>query len=124
MQLSWDIKGGAALKKKLKSIDTVKVRPKVSKALLAAGEIVVAAAKKRTPVDTGALRANVNMTPYNITSEGGNLNIAYLQEYAPYVHERLELRHRVGEAKFLENAIMDGSVRAVALNVINRVLKF
>lgn len=124
MQLSWEIKGGPALKKSLRSIDTVKVRPKISKALLAGGEIVVADAKKRTPVDTGALRANVNMTPYNITSDGGSLNIAYLQEYAPYVHERLELKHRVGEAKFLENAMMNGSVRAVALNLINRILKF
>lgn len=59
--------------------------------------------KKRTPVDTGALRDSIYVKPPRvgqITAE-----IGYSATYAIFVHERTELRHRTGQAKFLQTAI-------------------
>lgn len=57
-------------------------------------------AKIRTPVDTGFLRNS-----QKVEQRGpGEWAIVYLTSYALYVHEREELEHETGEAKFLENA--------------------
>ena len=79
-------------------------------------------AKKRTPVDTGALRASghvqrpvIDRTMVSVTlGFGGDQSIGGTtrqgkripQNYAVYVHEDLTKRHPVGEAKFLENAML------------------
>lgn len=61
---------------------------------------------KRIPVDFGRLRAShyaappVEVSPGRIVGENG-----VGTDYAIYVHERTELRHTTGEAKFLENAL-------------------
>ncbi len=62
--------------------------------------IVLIEAQKRCPVDTGYLKSH-----WMIKRErGGVWSIVFTAPYATYVHERLDVRHRVGEAKFLENA--------------------
>ncbi len=70
-------------------------------ALYRAGLFVQAEAQKRTPVDTGYLRASAKTRMENDYA----VLISYDAAYAIFVHERTNLRHKVGEAKFLQNAI-------------------
>lgn len=65
---------------------------------------IKAEAQKRTPVDTGYLRSSVR-TVVSSEKESFIGEITYLANYAFYVHERVNLRHIVGEAKFLEHAL-------------------
>jgi len=79
-------------------------------------EIIMADAKERCPVDTGRLRA----TGYVQPPSDGEVEIGFGTDYGIYVHERTELNHPSGEAKFLENAInarMDGYLERLAKRV-------
>lgn len=60
---------------------------------------VLKEAKKRTPVDTGFLRDSGT-----VEVEGDKIKVVFKAKYALPVHERTEVSHAVGEAKFLENA--------------------
>ena len=64
---------------------------------------------KRTPIDTGNLRRSAagNATVYSANKKGAKGTVYYTANYAVYVHERTELRHTVGEAKYLQNAIVN-----------------
>jgi hypothetical protein len=67
---------------------------------------------RRTPVDTGALRASHETT--EPTFKGGEIEVAIQVggPAAPYgfiIHERLDLNHRVGEAKFLERSVTEAA---------------
>lgn len=69
----------------------------------------------KTPVDTSALR---NSHRIATAEAGGIFEVAVgcggiapsgaVVDYAVYVHERLDVRHPVGEAKFLEKAVREG----------------
>ena len=69
------------------------------------GQAILGAAQKRTPVDTTALQNSALSDP----KDAGPLNyqIGFNTEYAAAVHERLELTHSQGQAKFLEAAIRE-----------------
>ena len=63
---------------------------------------------RRTPVDTGALRASHTTTLPKI--DGRNVQVSIevggpAAPYALYVHEDLEADHPVGQAKFLESTL-------------------
>lgn len=62
----------------------------------------------RTPIDTGNLRRSGagNATVTKVGPKGAKGMVFYTAKYAVFVHERTELRHDVGEAKFLQNAIL------------------
>ena len=66
--------------------------------------LIKAESQRRTPVDTGNLKAGHYTT---FQTNGGLISaeVGTTAEYAIYVHEDLEANHKVGEAKFLENAI-------------------
>lgn len=87
--------------------------------LTKAGLIIKREAMKRTPVDLGNLKGSAysDLDPYS----GKFVEIGYTAEYAPIVHEDLEARHTVGEAKFLERAV--NAKRGEALDVIGRESK-
>ena len=73
-------------------------------------EAVIAAAKEKTPVDTGVLRGSGTVLPpkvsgTQVTVESGFGGAA--AGYAVAVHERLGTHHPVGEAKFLERAFLE-----------------
>lgn len=74
-------------------------------ALTAEAELIMTDAKKNTPVDTGTLRSSGIVTPrpadHRVDLSFGGAASAY----AAIVHERLDVHHPVGEAKFLENAL-------------------
>ncbi len=77
-----------------------------------------------TPVDTGALRSNVSS---DVKKFGKILVgiVSYFMKYAVYVHERTDLRHTVGKAKFLETAVfnMSNNMLKIISLYINRALK-
>jgi hypothetical protein len=70
--------------------------------LLKQGNIILTDARLHCPVDTGALRASGT-----VRREEGDVLVGFggpSAPYALYVHERTDLHHPEGEAKFLENA--------------------
>lgn len=76
------------------------------KALRAEAEIEMTEAKRRTPVDTGALRDSGFVDGPN----NGEVTLTFGGPAAPYaveVHENLEAYHDDGQAKFLEGAVME-----------------
>jgi hypothetical protein len=58
--------------------------------------------RRRSPVDTGRLRASIETKQYESFLEG---QVYTGVRYAIAVHENERARHRVGEAKFLTNAV-------------------
>ena len=60
---------------------------------------------QKTPVDTGHLRRSWVATSPDIQEFEISVIIGYTAHYALWVHERTEVSHDPGEAKFLEKAI-------------------
>lgn len=61
-------------------------------------------AQQKTPVDTGNLK-NTAFTHVVDSRKGPIGTTGYTAAYAPWVHERMEIPHDTGEAKFLQRAI-------------------
>ena len=79
-------------------------------ALYREAERIMTAAKSRTPVDTSALKNSGQVALPDVTTAGvvvemgfGNTSVGY----AVPVHERLDVFHPNGQAKFLESAVND-----------------
>lgn len=77
--------------------------------LYQSGEEVMTAAKELTPVDTGALRASGHVQQPKI--DGGKVSVTLgfggpAVAYAEVVHEDLAANHGVGQAKFLEQPLV------------------
>jgi hypothetical protein len=68
--------------------------------LLVEGTRIAADAVQRCPVDSGELRASVFVKP----TAGHGVEVGFSAPHAAYVHERTDLHHDEGEAKFLEKA--------------------
>lgn len=92
-------------------------------ALAAEAEIEMTEAKRRTPVDTGALRATghvqeprVSMGVVSVTMGFGGPAV----DYALRVHEDMEMYHDTGQAKFLESVLLE-SAPHIAARVGRRV---
>jgi len=64
---------------------------------------------KQCPVDTGRLRASATVTPVKEEGDTFYVEVGYGTDYAIYVHERTELRHKVGKAKFLEDPLKENA---------------
>jgi hypothetical protein len=64
-------------------------------------------AVERTPVDTGNLAGSAA-----VHVDGSEGSITYDGPYARYQHERLDLRHETGQAKFLESSLMEEGGKA------------
>lgn len=82
----------------------------IAAALYIEAQIEATESKKRTPVDTGNLRASHMVTDPVITDEGISVNIVVggvSAQYAVFVHENLEAFHEVGQAKFLESTLLE-----------------
>lgn len=77
-------------------------------ALAAAMEVVRANAVANTPVETGRLAGSAA-----VTVDGDDATITYDGPYARYQHERLDLRHETGRAKYLELAVIEEKDNAV-----------
>jgi predicted metal-dependent phosphoesterase TrpH len=63
----------------------------------------------KTPVDTGNLRNSFYRKNLITDKNKPAGEIGNLAEYAIYVHEMVDNYHRVGEAKYLQNAIAENT---------------
>jgi hypothetical protein len=66
--------------------------------------------QRRTPVDTGALRASEHVETPKIAQNTISCSVVAGGPSAPYaviVHEDLEAFHRVGQAKFIESVLTE-----------------
>lgn len=82
----------------------------VGRALFQEAQVEQRESMRRTPVDTGALRAShvtrepvISGRDISVTIEVGGPSLPY----AVIVHEDLEADHPVGQAKFLESTILE-----------------
>lgn len=81
-------------------------------------DIILEQAKDIAPKDTGNM---VNTA--HVVRKNGNCTIKFEAPYSIYVHERLDLNHPIGQAKFLETALRNSQyVEAIKL-AIKGVLK-
>jgi hypothetical protein len=84
----------------------------IAAALYQETEVEAKEAKRRTPVDTGNLRASIHVIGpkwrnnsryvYCLIAAGGPA-----APYAIYVHENLEAFHKVGQAKYIESVVLE-----------------
>lgn len=84
----------------------------VGPALRAEAEIEMTEAKRRTPVDTGALRGSGHVAGPKHSGRDTQVTLAFGGPAAPYalfVHENLDAHHPVGQAKFLEGTLHESA---------------
>lgn len=84
----------------------------VAKALYEEAGIEMTEAKRRTPVDTGALRTSGHVTKPSWSGRKVSVNLYFggpAAPYAIYVHENEDAFHRVGQAKFLESTLNESA---------------
>lgn len=74
-------------------------------ALYQEGLAIDAEAVKQMPVDTGRMRATHYVTPPQDDGDGPVVEAGIGVDYGIYVHERLNVNHQVGNAKFYENPL-------------------
>ena len=110
----------------------VDVEPIIASELNVQHEMIMTIAKQRTPVDTGALRSSGHVIPPKITrgkiqSIGAFGGTSVL--YAIFVHENLQVHHRVGQAKFYQSAVQEKSsdiapaIKAKILAYLNSIAR-
>lgn len=80
----------------------------VARAVYAEALVEQKESMRRTPVESGALRASHEVTKPKIDGRDISVTIKVggpAAPYALYVHENLEADHPVGQAKFLESTL-------------------
>jgi len=78
--------------------------------LVRQAEGIMGTAKALCPVDTGALRASGHVQAPVVDGSRISVTLGFggpAAPYAVYVHENLTAHHPVGQAKFLERAVLD-----------------
>lgn len=85
----------------------------VGRAIRVEAEIEATECKRRTPVDTGALRSTIHVEGPT-TEVGGSISCTIVAggpaaDYAIHVHENLEAYHPVGQAKFIEEPLRESA---------------
>lgn len=109
------VTGLAAVLKALKREENA-TRKAVAGAIYQEGQAILSESKKQVPVDTGRLRQSANVSRPKPTGDPVAI-LSYGTDYALAVHERLEVNHPTGKAKFLEdpvNAAKLGYARRIA----------
>lgn len=84
------------------------------RAMVLAAEQIIGDAAELCPVKTGTLKASGTVDDSHVGKGDGDLGFVrfgFNTAYAAAVHERTELRHEQGQAKFLEAAIVNGLPR-------------
>jgi hypothetical protein len=97
-----------AVKKRLKRLATT-VPTAAEHALEDLARDLLRAAADAAPRDTGALADS----GYTRTVAPGIVRLGFTAPHAAAVHERLDLHHATGHAKFLERAITEGKPEAI-----------
>ena len=95
----------------------------VASALYSEAQTIREVSMQRTPVLTGALRASHAVRGPFFGADEVSVDIAVGGPAAPYaifVHENLAAHHDVGQAKFLESALLEAKP-TLAQNVLDRI---
>ena len=84
----------------------------VERAVRMEAEVEATESKRRTPVDTGALRASIHVE--GPVMEGKAIGAAIVAggvaaPYALAVHEDMDAYHAVGQAKFIESTLKESA---------------
>lgn len=106
IEFTFDDKGLRTALRRLSS----QTRKAVAASLFQEGEIIMAVAKDRTPVRDGYLKESGHVQLPTISSDEISVVLGFGGPTAPYavvVHEDLDAHHTVGQAKFLESALME-----------------
>jgi len=122
MKSGGKLKDAEKMKRRMSLLST-RMRDEVRAAFYIETEVEVKEAKRRTPVDTGSLRASIHQegptrngrTLVTLIAAGGPA-----APYALYVHENLEALHPVGQAKYIESVIME-SIPHLAARIGRRI---
>lgn len=107
--MSEDLKGLDGVLRKLESL-AKRFPNEVASALYQEAQIEKQESMRRTPVDTGALRASHEVSEPDINGRDISVTISVGGATTPYaliVHEDMTAFHKVGEAKFLERTIKE-----------------
>lgn len=89
-------------------------------------EKIMIDAKRLTPVLTGDLRNSGFVRPPLLRKTGVSVELGFggvAAPYAVFVHERVDLKHNVGQAKFLEAAFV-ARKDAVVLRLTEELKRF
>ena len=111
----FDLVGEEAVAAKITAI-ALALPAKAAAALFIEANIEATESRRRTPVDTGALRASHEVSKPDVKFGAAFTDIAVTisvggsaAPYAIAVHENLDAFHKVGRAKFLESTIMESA---------------
>lgn len=108
------MKIGVRIRSRIPQVSS-EVRAAMAQGLYALGTDTMTNAKKRTPVDTGALIASGTTHLPQVSGSSVSVNLTFggaAASYAIYVHEMVHLYHAIGEAKFLEKAVIEMQPKA------------
>jgi len=105
MRIAVEVKGTKELQRTLEKLGK-RAQAELGKALYAEAELIMAESKKQVPVDTGTLRGTGHVEPSETKKDSVEVELGYGGPAAPYAvvqHERLDFKHKVGKAKYLED---------------------
>ena len=71
------------------------------------GEYVIGQSQRLTPVKHGDLKASGTTLPAEARGAKITKVIGHNEDYAAAVHERMDARHKSGQAKYLETAMRE-----------------
>lgn len=109
MDIEFKIEGAQEIEASLERLIS-RLPDEVGKALYAEAQTEREESMRRTPVDTGALRASHTVTQPKVSGRDIEVTIGVGGPAAPYavhVHENLEAFHAVGQAKFLQSTLFE-----------------
>lgn len=102
---------------------TREIRERIAAAFVVEANRILAIAKSRTPVRSGALRDSGRVSGVSITPDEISIAISFGDEvvhWAISVHERTQVRHISGRSKFLESVILE-EMNNVLQNIANAI---
>ena len=105
----------AVIKNLNKEIQKIKGRTKVG--MEVAARLVMHRSREKTPVDTGNLKGGHYVATGTVNG-GPVAEVGVTADYAVPVHEILENKHPVGQAKFLEAAVHES--QTAILDIVRR----
>lgn len=108
MQIELELENAEAVQKAVRDLGE-QGPPRLARALYAEAQEIMTKSRRLVPVDTGALRASGQVRTGH-TGRDPYVEIVYggpAAPYAIYVHERLDVNHTVGQAKFLEQPTLE-----------------
>lgn len=104
-----EILGTRALQIRLAE-NVAKAPTALGSALYVEAEAIMKDSKELVPVDTGVLRASGHVELPSIDGQGVKVEMGYggaAERYALIQHERLDYNHPNGQAKFLEQPVLE-----------------